>query len=386
MKIKYKIISILGATGSIGTQALEVIDEIAPNTKILFLSAHKNAKLLEEQALKYNPEAVVITDKPSYDEFIANTKYKGKVLFGEEALAEVASDTRNELLISAIVGFAGVVPAYCAIKSGVNLALANKEALVSAGSIIIAEAKKQGREIIPIDSEHSAVYQCLAGENRDNIEKIILTASGGPFRTWSADRFKDIQLSDALKHPNWDMGNKITIDSATMMNKGFEVIEAVWLFGVEAQKIDVLVHPQSIIHSLVQFRDGSQKAQLGLPDMKLPIAYAITAPDRKLLSSERLNLSQVGSLTFEEPDTKRFPCLALAYNALARGGNACAVLNAANDTAVSLFLEEKIRYIDIPKAIDYALGKIAYIAQPGINDILDTINETKALILSINKF
>ncbi len=381
MSIKYNTISIFGSTGSIGTQALEVIDEIAPDTKILYLSAHKNVELLERQALKYQPEGVIITNKEAFDTFKSNSKYRGAILFGEEELNRAASDNRSDLIISAIVGFSGVLPAYNAIRSGINLALANKEALVSAGQIISDEAKRMGKEIIPIDSEHSAIYQCLSGEDKNNIEKIILTASGGPFRKLDKKDFSKITLQQALDHPNWQMGNKITIDSATMMNKGFELIEAVWLFGVSPELIDIVIHPQSIIHSLVQFCDGSQKAQLGCPDMKLPIAYALSAPDRKRLSGARLNLAEIGSLTFEKPDLEKFPCLDLAYKALEKGGNACTILNAANDTAVNLFLNGKIHFTEIPKIINLALREMNFVAQASMNDILFSIYETQRFVL-----
>lgn len=382
MNINYKNISIFGSTGSIGTQTLEVIDETAPDTNLIYLSANKNIKLLEKQAIKYNPDAVIITDKSSFEEFKAGTKYKGKILFGEDELINAAGDTQNDLVISAIVGFSGVMPAYTAIKNGINLALANKEALVSAGEIISREAKKNGKEIIPIDSEHSAIYQCMAGENIRSLEKIILTASGGPFRNLPINEFPNITLEQALNHPNWSMGNKITIDSATMMNKGFEVIEAVWLFDLRPEQIDVVIHPQSIVHSLVQFCDGSVKAQLGCPDMKLPIAYALSAPKRNKLHGERIDLAEISELTFTKPDLKKFRCLALAFEALKRGGNTCTILNAANDISVNLFLERKITFTDIPKLTEKALNQITFIAEPSVDDVLQTIEETKNCILT----
>lgn len=382
MDIKYKKISILGSTGSIGTQALEVIDEIAPDIKIQYLSAHKNISILEKQALKYQPAGIIITDKNSYDSFKANTKYKGKIYYGSDALSAVASDDSIDLLISAIVGFAGVLPAYYAILKNINLALANKEALVSAGEIISKIAKSKNKEIIPIDSEHSAIYQCLAGENKNNLENIILTASGGPFRKLKKEDFKNITLAQALAHPNWSMGNKITIDSATMMNKGFEVIEAIWLFDLMPEQIKVLIHPQSIVHSMVQFRDSSIKAQLGSPDMKLPIAYALTAPERKYLKTGRINLAEIGKLTFESPDLTKFKCLELAYHSLEKKGNSNAILNTANDTAVSLFLSGKIHFTHIPLIIEDALNQINFVKQPSINDIILTIEETKNYTLT----
>ncbi len=381
MEIKYKKISILGSTGSIGTQALEVLNEIAHDTKIHYLSAHKNISTLEKQAIQFQPEGIVITDKDSFDKFRDNTKFKGNILFGTEALNNVASDSSNDLLISAIVGFAGVMPAYNAIQNNINLALANKEALVSAGEIISRTAKLNKKEIIPIDSEHSAIFQCLAGESKENIEKIILTASGGPFRKLKKEEFKDITLSQALAHPNWSMGKKITIDSATMMNKGFEVIEALWLFDLNPDQIEVLIHPQSIVHSMVQFKDTSIKAQLGSPDMKLPIAYALTAPDRKFLNIDRIDLAKIGKLTFETPDLEKFKCLSLAFQSLKKKGNSNAILNTANDIAVSLFLENKIHFTHIPLIIENALNQINFIAQPSIEDIISTIEETKKYTL-----
>ena len=377
MKVNYNSISILGSTGSIGTQTLEVIDEIARDIRINYLTANKSIDLLEEQAIKYNPKGVVVADEKSYSEFKKKTSFRGEILCGSEAVNYVADYSENDIVLSALVGFSGVVPAYSAVSAGKDIALANKESLVAAGAIISNKAKETGRSIIAVDSEHSAVLQCLAGERRDDLEKIILTASGGPFRNLPSEEFKNITLEQALNHPNWSMGNKITIDSATMMNKGFEIIEAMWLFDVKPSQIEVLIHPQSIVHSLVQFRDGSVKAQLGLPDMKLPIAYSLTVPRRLPMNIQRLDLAKIGELTFGKPDLNKFPCLQLAYNCLERGGNSCAVLNAANETAVYLFLDNKIHFTDIPKIIEIALQKIDYIAEPSLDDVIATNAITK---------
>ncbi len=372
MKVNYNSISILGSTGSIGTQTLEVIDEIARDIRINYLTANRNVALLEQQAVKYNPRGVVIADEKSYYEFKKHTKFGGEILCGEEAVNYAADYSENDIVLSALVGFSGVVPAYSAINAGKDIALANKEALVAAGEIISDTAKHNGRTIIAVDSEHSAVLQCLSGERRDDLEKIILTASGGPFRNLPKEEFADITLEQALNHPNWDMGNKITIDSATMMNKGFEVIEAMWLFDLKPEQIEVLIHPQSIVHSLVQFRDGSVKAQLGLPDMKLPIAYSLTVPRRLPMKNERMDLSAIAELSFSKPDLDKFECLRLAYNCLNIGGNACAILNAANEAAVYLFLDRQIGFIDIPKIINRALEKIDIIHRPSLHDIIET--------------
>ncbi len=380
MKVNYNSISILGSTGSIGTQTLEVIDEIARDIRINYLTANKSIDVLEQQAIKYNPRGVVIADEKSYSEFKKNTKFQGEILCGSEAVNYAADYSENDIVLSALVGFSGVVPAYSAVSAGKDIALANKESLVAAGEIISTKAKQQGRSIIAVDSEHSAVLQCLAGERRDDLEKIILTASGGPFRNLPNDEFKNITLEQALNHPNWDMGNKITIDSATMMNKGFEIIEAMWLFDIKPNQIEVLIHPQSIVHSLVQFRDGSVKAQLGLPDMKLPIAYSLTAPRRLQMRNERLDLAKIAQLSFSNPDMEKFPCLQLAYNCLDRAGNSCAVLNAANEAAVYLFLDNKIHFTDIPKIIEIALRKIEFIAEPSLNDVIESNSVTKEFV------
>jgi 1-deoxy-D-xylulose-5-phosphate reductoisomerase len=304
-----KILTILGSTGSIGVQTLQVIDSIKGGFEINYLTTYSRIDILTEQIEKYHPRGVVIGDETLYLNFKKESNFNGTILCGEEGLCEAASDSRNDLTVSALVGFSGVIPTLSAIRAGINIALANKETLVSAGSIITDEARKYNVQIFAIDSEHSAVLQCLVGENNEEIEKIILTASGGPFLNTPIEDFKNITVNQALAHPNWSMGNKITIDSATMINKGFEIIEAYWLFDIEINKIEVVIHPQSIIHSMVQFVDGSIKAQMGHPDMRIPISYALTYPMRMKNNFQRLDFNKFNSLTFSEPDLNRFPCL-----------------------------------------------------------------------------
>lgn len=368
-----KKITILGSTGSIGVQSLDVISK-TEGLQINILTTNTRIDILEMQLDKITPKAVVITDENSYKNFKQITKYKGEVLFGEEGLLLAASDKENDLVISALVGFAGVSPTASALKNGINVALANKETLVSAGEYICSIAKKYGSDLIAIDSEHSAILQCLTGEKIAEVEKLILTASGGPFRSWDKKDFDNITLKDALNHPNWSMGSKITIDSATMMNKGLEVIEAKWLFDLAPEKIDILIHPQSIIHSLVQFYDGSVKAQLGLPDMRIPISYALNYPRHLKYDFPRLDLSEIGSLTFEKPDFEKFECLKLAYQTLKSGGTATTIMNAANEIAVKSFLNEQIGFNDIPKAIEYTLNKLETIQKPSLDQIVEADN------------
>lgn len=379
--MKQKRISILGSTGSIGRQTLDVIEELNSDYIINYLTVNKNIDLLEEQIIKYQPKGIVISDKEMYDHFKKTSSFKGKILFGKKGLIEAMQTEKNDLVISALVGFSGVEPTLAAIKSGSDVALANKETLVSAGSVITSEAHKNNVKIIAVDSEHSAILQCLAGENESEIEKLVLTASGGPFRETSIDEFKYLTVKQALNHPNWSMGSKITIDSATMMNKGFEVIEAYWLFDVNQKQIDVVVHPQSIIHSMVQFIDGSVKAQLGLPDMRIPISYALNFPKRFKYNFPRMDITKIGSLTFEKPDLNRFRCLEIAYHSLELGGNAPAIVNAANEVAVSLFLEEKINFNQISELIDNVLNVTDNIKQPDLDDIInsDKIAREKAV-------
>jgi len=375
-------ISILGSTGSIGTQTLDVINSSTDLFEIRYLTTNSRIDLLEEQLNKFSPIGVVITDIRAYKEFISSTSFKGEILFGSDGLSKVTSDKELDLLVSALVGFAGVEPTLEAIKNGTNIALANKETLVAAGSIVMAEAKKHNVDIIAIDSEHNAILQCLAGESADSIEKIILTASGGPFRTIPLNDFNNITIEQALDHPNWSMGNKITIDSATMMNKGFEFIEAHWLFGLKSEKIEIVIHPQSIIHSLVEFIDGSVKAQLGMPDMRIPISYALNATQRNKYNFKKLDFRNLKDLTFEQPDYDRYPCLKLAINSLNAGGTATTILNAANEIAVQAFLNKKIKFIDIASVIDNALSTMEIIENPSMDDILACDGETRAFVSS----
>lgn len=363
-------ISILGSTGSIGTQTLDVITK-SNNININYLTTNTNIELLEKQCKLFNPKGLVITDEESFINFKSSTSYNGQILYGDEGLLEVSSDTSTDLLVSSLVGFAGVVPTLNAINNKIDVALANKETLVAAGEIITKAAKDNKVKIFPIDSEHSAIQQCLTGESIDEVEKIILTASGGPFLTSSIDEFKNITIQDALNHPNWSMGSKITIDSATLMNKGLEVIEAYWLFGLPIDNIDVIIHPQSIIHSMVQFKDSSVKAQLGLPDMKVPIAYALNFPHHKAYNFERMNLAQIGSLTFFEPDYEKFTNLKLAFDALKKGGTSCCILNAVNEITVQNFLEGNIGFTAISEINSLLLNKIVSISNPSIEEIIE---------------
>lgn len=374
-----KILTILGSTGSIGKQTLEVVSSLNGMYEIGYLTVNKNIDELEKQALKFQPRGVVIKEEYYYNEFKKKTRFKGEILCGENSVIEAASNEENDLLVSALVGFSGVIPTLKAIEKGIDIALANKETLVAAGEIITRAASKSGSKIIAVDSEHSAVLQSLVGEDTKSIEKIILTASGGPFLNKNIEEFENLTVKEALQHPNWNMGSKITIDSATMMNKGFEVIEAYWLFGTEIDKIEVVIHPQSIIHSMVQFIDGSVKAQLGVPDMRIPISYALTYPNRLQYDFPRLDISKIGMLTFLKPDKEKFPCLDLAYEVLKIGGTSPAVLNAANEIAVEAFLAEKIKFTDIYRAISYALEKSNFIQNPNIDEIVNTDKETRKL-------
>lgn len=367
-----RTISILGSTGSIGRQTLDVLESADNGFELNFLTANSNYKLLAEQAQKYKPKCIVITDDNAYDEFKKISDFSGKLLKGKKSLVEVINAYQNDLVVSALVGFSGVEPTLHAIRSGSDIALANKETLVSAGKIITEEARKNNVNLLAVDSEHSAILQCLAGESQEQIEKIILTASGGPFKNTSVEKFNELSVKDALNHPNWSMGNKITIDSATMMNKGFEIIEAFWLFDINIDQIDVLVHPQSIVHSLVQFVDGSVKAQLGLPDMRVPIAYALNYPNRLDYDFPRMDLAEIGNLTFEKPDEEKFKCLKLSYKSLEEGGNIPAVVNAVNEVAVELFLNEKIKFNHIPELIERVLEDFVKIESPTIDEIIET--------------
>lgn len=368
-----KGIALLGSTGSIGKQTLEVLDAFPDLFDLQVLSANSNADLLVQQAKKYQPNCVVICDEKKYlpvKEALANDDIK--VFAGEASLVQVVENSEIDVVLTALVGYAGLAPTLAAIRARKTIALANKETLVVAGELVTAEAKKYNARIIPVDSEHSAIFQCLAGESSHSLEKIILTASGGPFRGYSADQLAGVTRQQALKHPNWEMGAKITIDSATLMNKGLEVIEAKWLFNLRPDQIDVIVHPQSIIHSLVQFSDGSLKAQMGLPDMRLPIQYAFSWPERWPNDFARFSFLDYPQLTFEEPDRQTFENLDLAYRAMEKGGIAACALNAANEVAVQAFLEEKISFLQIARINGQVMESADSIAKPQLSDYVAT--------------
>ncbi len=373
-----KRIAILGSTGSIGTQALEVIKANPDSFELEVLTAHNNADLLIQQALEFNPNTVVIANESLYDKVQDALQQKDiKVYAGANALCAVVEMGTVDMVLTAMVGYAGLEPTIRAIKAGKHIALANKETLVVAGQLITDLAKEYGVNIYPVDSEHSAIFQCLAGEFHNPIEKIILTASGGPFRGRTTAELASVTKAQALKHPNWDMGAKITIDSASLMNKGLEVIEAKWLFGLTNDQIEVVVHPQSIIHSLVQFEDGSIKAQLGLPDMKLPIQYALGYPNRLKSDFPRFNFLDYPQLTFEQPDLDTFRNLALAFAAMEQGGNMPCILNAANEVAVSAFLRDEVGFLQMSDIIESCMAKVAYIANPSLEDYVNTDKEAR---------
>ena len=371
-------IAVLGSTGSIGTQALDVIREQRDALHVEVLSAHNNADLLVKQALEFKPNVVVIGNEDKWAQVNDALFDLGiKVYSGAEALEQVVETDGIDMVLTAMVGAAGLKPTMRAIQAGKHIALANKETLVVAGELVMAAARKRGVDIHPVDSEHSAIYQCLAGEFHNPIEKVILTASGGPFRGRDLASLEGVTKADALKHPNWDMGAKITIDSASLMNKGLEVIEAKWLFDVDPDQIDVVVHPQSIVHSCVQFTDGSIKAQLGLPDMKLPIQYALTYPRRLANTFPRFSFMDYPELTFEQPDTKTFRNLALAFDALRTGGNAPAVLNAANEIAVARFLRDELTFLDLPRVVEHALERVTLLSKPSLDDLVASDAEAR---------
>lgn len=373
-------VAILGSTGSIGTQALEVMREQSSRFRVEVITAQRQSDLLIRQALEFQPNAVVIGDVSRYEEVRSALENQPiKVFAGAEALEQVVQMDDIDIVLTAMVGYAGLRPTMSAIHAGKSIALANKETLVVAGDLVTQRAKEKGVNIYPVDSEHSAIFQCLAGEWHNPIEKIYLTASGGPFRGKSRDFLAQVKKEQALKHPNWDMGAKITIDSATLMNKGLEVIEAKWLFGLRPDQIDVIVHPQSIIHSIVQFEDGSMKAQMGLPDMKLPIQYALGYPDRLPASFPRFDFRKYESLTFESPDKDTFRNLALAIEAMQRGGNAPCIINAANEIAVSAFLSDRIGFLEMTSLIEHCLEKVSFVAQPVLEDYFETDRETRRL-------
>ena len=375
-------ISILGSTGSIGPQTLDVVRE-HPEFKVTSLSCGRNIKLLEEQIREFQPAFVSVSDeKDALDLRSRIRDTKTKVYSGMEGLIAVAEDPDSELLVTGIVGMLGIRPTIAAIKAGKKIALANKETLVTAGHLIMPLAKECNVPILPVDSEHSAIFQSLQGNAENKIHRIYLTASGGPFRTKSIEEMKNAKLEDVLKNPNWDMGAKVTIDSAGMINKGLEVMEAGWLFNVKREDILVLVHPESILHSAVEYEDGAVMGQMGVPDMRLPIQYALTYPRRISLSGDRLDLFRLQNLSFFEPDLKKFRGLSLAYRAMDRGGNIPTVFNAANEKAVSLLLEGKIRFVEIPDLIERAMDEIAFISNPSLDQILDT---EKAARESVNR-
>ncbi len=371
-------IALLGSTGSIGTQTLDVISRYPEEFKVDILTAATNVKLLTEQARKFHPDSVIISDKNHYRQLSDNLSGTGiKVFAGADAMEEIAGHSSADVVLAAIVGYSGLRPTVAAIKAGKKIALANKETLVVAGEIISQLAASSGAEIVPVDSEHSAIFQCLAGEHHGSIEKITLTASGGPFLNIPAEKLQDVSPGDALKHPNWSMGDKVTIDSASMMNKGLEVIEAKWLFDLKPEQIEVVIHPQSIIHSFVHFKDGSVKAQLGLPDMRLPILYALGFPRRLPSELPRLDFRDHFTFTFQKPDPVKFRNLSLAYRALSEGGNKPCILNAANEIAVRAFLSGRIRFTDMPDVVEYTIENNTYIASPDLASLETTDREAR---------
>lgn len=377
-----KTIAVLGSTGSIGTQTLEVVSE-QQDLQVAALAAGSNIRLLEAQIRQFRPRIAAVWEESAARKLrLAVRDLPVRIVSGMDGLIEVSTLPEVEILVTAIVGMIGILPTMEAIKAGKDIALANKETLVTAGHLIIPLAKEKGVQILPVDSEHSAIFQCLNGESRGRIRKILLTASGGPFRGWNRERLKEVRLEDALKHPNWAMGQKITIDSATMVNKGLEVMEAKWLFDVELDQIQVVVQPQSVIHSMVEFMDGAVMAQLGTPDMKLPIQYALYYPDRRFLKGERLDFGKLGQITFEEPDLETFQGLAMAFEASKKGGSMPTVLNAANERAVNKFLHKQIRFLDIYDIIRECMDTHTVIPDPDVNQILAAEQATYELIES----
>lgn len=379
-----KKIAILGSTGSIGTQALEIAREQKDKIQVEVLTANSNADLLIAQAKEFNPNHVVIADESKYmqvKEALASEDIK--VFTGSKSIADIMDITSADTVLTAMVGYSGLLPTIKAIQNKKRIALANKETLVVAGELITKLCAEHKVDIIPVDSEHSAIFQCLVGENLNSIEKIILTASGGPFRGKKRSDLAEVTRAQALKHPNWTMGAKITIDSATLMNKGLEVIEAKWLFGVSGKQIEAVIHPQSIIHSMVEFTDGSIKAQMGLPDMKLPIHYAFFFPQRVKTDFKRLSFYDFNTLTFEQPDRETFRNLALAYEAMNSGGNMACILNAANEVAVDAFLKDKISFLGMAELNEKCMQKVSFISNPGLQDYIDTDNETRKVAASL---
>jgi len=386
MTPKKKGIAVLGSTGSVGSQALEVIQAFPEEFELVVITANENAELLIEQAKRYQPNTVVICDESRFTQ-VRDALWGDdiKVFTGAQSMESVVEMFEVDLVLTAVVGFAGLYPTLRAIEAGKHIAIANKETLVVAGDLVTRKAKEKGVNIYPVDSEHSAIFQCLVGEFHNPVEKIYLTASGGPFLGKTLDELQQVSKTEALNHPNWSMGDKITIDSATMMNKGLEVIEAYWLFGLSAEQIDVIVHPQSIVHSLVQFKDGSLKAQIGLPDMKLPIQYALSFPKRFTTDTPRFSFMDFPSWTFQQPDKKVFKNLDLAYQALERKGTAACALNAANEETVRLFLNDQIAFTQIADINEQVLNQIENILNPSLEDYVAVDNEARALALEIAK-
>lgn len=373
-------ITILGSTGSIGTQTLDIIEEYPERFRTSVLTAHRNWELLARQALKFNPDLVVIGDEDCYEplrQALASTDIE--VRFGAEEIAQAAGRDDNATVVTAMVGYSGLLPTMAAIERGKTIALANKETLVVAGEVITKAVAESGSEIVPVDSEHSAIFQCLRGEKTSEARKIILTASGGPFRTFSIDELDKVSSADALRHPNWDMGAKVTIDSASMMNKGFEMIEARWLFDCPPERIEVVVHPQSIVHSMVEFEDGSIKAQLGVPDMHLPIRYALSYPERFVTRQPPLSLAHYKTLTFEAPDLNKFPMLGLAYEAIAKGGNMPCILNAANERGVASFLRDEIKFTDLCKVAERVMEKASFVSEINLPVLVESNSEALSI-------
>ena len=372
-----KQVAILGSTGSIGTQTLDVVRQYPDKFSVFMISANSSADLLIEQARAFRVPHVVICNPDKFQQ-VKDALPGVDVQLGIDAACHWVQDPQVDVVVAAMVGFSGLKPTLAAVRAGKTIALANKETLVAAGSLVMGEAARCKAPIYPVDSEHSAIFQCLLGAGGNPLKTIHLTASGGPFRTWEKDKIASATKAQALKHPNWDMGAKITIDSATMMNKGFEVIEAKWLFGVEASRIHVVVHPESVVHSMVEFEDGAVLAQLGCPDMRLPIALAMAYPTRLPLEGKRLDFGTLGSLTFAEPDRDKFPCLQLAFDAIGQGGNIPCAMNAANEAAVAAYLKDKIRFYDIPEVISAVMAGTSFLQEPSLEDIFATHEEAFA--------
>lgn len=371
-----KNIAILGSTGSIGTQTLDIISDFPEKFRAVLLTANNNWELLVKQALKFNPHTVVIGNAAYFDKVKEALDYTDiRVLHGAEAIASTVEDPDIDIVLTAMVGYSGLIPTVNAIKAKKTIALANKETLVVAGEIITKLVKENGTKILPVDSEHSAIFQCLQGESHAAVRRILLTASGGPFRHFDKDQLKEVTVKDALNHPNWHMGAKVTIDSASMMNKGFEMIEARWLFNCTPEKISILIHPQSIIHSMVEYVDGSIKAQLGIPDMHIPIQYALSYPERLENNKFLLDWRKIHELTFEAPDYEKFPMLGYAFDAINKGGNMPCILNAANEVAVKAFLDKRLKFVEMAQLVDYTMHHTDFISSPTLEQLIETNSE-----------